>query len=134
MSWMPSLKIVNNESSDKPNPHKSFNTLHEIRLKKLNRLIFAHVNIITIYIDVLLISETKLNASFLSSQFLLDGFTSPYRLDWTQRGGNIMVFIREDIPSKSLNVVNPVGENENLLVEINLPSENGLLHVLTTHI
>ena len=28
---------------------------------------------------VLLISETKLDASFPSSQFILDGFTPPYR-------------------------------------------------------
>ena len=31
--------------------------------------------------DVLLISETKLDPSFPSSQFFLDGFTPPYRLD-----------------------------------------------------
>ena len=35
-------------------------------------------------IDVLLISETKLDASFPSSQFIQDGFNTPYRLDRTQ--------------------------------------------------
>ena len=50
--------------------------------------------------DVLLISETKLDASFPSIQFILDGFTPPYRLDRTQHGGGIMLFIREGIPSK----------------------------------
>ena len=54
-------------------------------------------------IDVLLISETKLDASFPSSQFILDGFTPLYRLDITQHGGGIMLFIRKDIPSKLLN-------------------------------
>ena len=53
--------------------------------------------------DVLLISETKLDASFPSNQFILDGFTPLYRLDITQHGGGIMLFIREDIPSKLLN-------------------------------
>ena len=48
-------------------------------------------------INVLLISETKLDASFPSSQFILDGFTSPHRLYRTQHGE------REVIPSKLLN-------------------------------
>ena len=38
-------------------------------------------------IDVLLISETKLDASFPSSQFILDRFTPPYRVDRMQHGG-----------------------------------------------
>ena len=73
-------------------------------------------------IDVLLISETKLDASFPSSQFILDGFTPPYRLDRTQHGGGIMLFIREGIPSKLLNADN-FFEIENLLVEINRRSK-----------
>ena len=100
-------------SSDKPNPFtNNFNDLNEIRLKNPNRLIFAHININSLRnkfemlqevignsIDVLLISETKLDTSFPSSQFALDGFTPPCRLDRnrTQHGG-IMLFIREDIP------------------------------------
>ena len=51
-------------------------------------------------IDVLLISETKLDPSFPSSKFTLDGFTPPYRLDRMQHGRGIMLFIREDIPPK----------------------------------
>ena len=53
-------------------------------------------------IDVLLISETKVDVSFPSSQFILDGFIPPYRLDRMQHGGGIMLFIREDISSKLL--------------------------------
>ena len=85
-------------SSDKPNSftHNS-NDLHEIRLKNPNRLIFAHININSLRnkfemlqeiignnIDVLLISEMKLDASFPSSQFILDGFTLTDRLDRTE--------------------------------------------------
>ena len=54
-------------------------------------------------IDVLLISETKLDTSFPSSGFILDGFNPAYRLDRTQHGWSIMLFIREDKPSKILN-------------------------------
>ena len=37
------------------------------------------------------------------SQFLLGGYTTPYRLDRLDlNGGEILVFIREDIPSIKL--------------------------------
>ena len=115
-------------------PLKTSNILHEIWLKNPNRLVFTHADIIAINIDVLLISEMKLNASFPSSQFLPGGHTPPYILDKTQYGGGIMLFIRKVIPSKLLNSINTVGEIGNLLVEINLRSKNGLLHVLKTHL
>ena len=50
-------------------------------------------------IDVILISEMKLNASCPSSQFILDRFTPSSRLNRAQRGGVIRLFIREGIPS-----------------------------------
>ena len=65
------------------------------------------------HIDVLLISETKLDVSFPSSQFILDGFTPPYRLDRTQQGGGIMLFIRGHIPSKLLNADTSMSGIEN---------------------
>ena len=103
-------------SSDKPNPFAhNCNDLREIRIKNLNRLIFAHIRINSLRnkfemlqevignsIDVLLICETKLDTSFPSSQLILDRFTPLCRLDKTH-GGGIMLFKREDIPSKLLN-------------------------------
>ena len=52
--------------------------------------------------DILLISETRLDSSFLVNQFLIDGFTPPYRLDRNANDGAIMLYVREDIPSKFL--------------------------------
>ena len=49
-------------------------------------------------LDILLISETKLDDSFPSAQFLLDGFSKPYRLDRRSNGGGILLYIRDDIP------------------------------------
>ena len=51
-------------------------------------------------IDVLLISETKLDDTFPLNQFILEGFTPPYRTDRTAHGGGLTLFVREDIPSK----------------------------------
>ena len=62
-------------------------------------------------IYILLISETN---TFLLSQFILEGFTPPYKLDGTEHGGGLVLFIREDIPSKLLTNVNPSGKIEKI--------------------
>ena len=80
-------------------------------------------------IDVLLISGTKLDASFPSSEFLLDGFTPPYRLDRTQHGGGIILLIREHIPFKLLNADTSSSGIENLLAEINLRSKKCFISI-----
>ena len=60
-------------------------------------------------VDVLMISETKLDDSFPTAQFLLHGFREPYRLDRNSKGGGIMLYIREDIPSSLLNSKSKTG-------------------------
>ena len=42
-------------------------------------------------IDILMISESKLDASFPTSQLYINGYTSPYRLDRIGKGGGILV-------------------------------------------
>ena len=54
------------------------------------------------YFDVLIITETKLDDTFLTSQLLVTGFSVPYKLDQNRNGGGIMIFIRDDIPSRML--------------------------------
>ena len=93
--------------------------LSSLRKKKLNRLILAHLNINSIRnkfdqlvngikgnIDVLMISETKLDDSFPSMQFLIEGYGPPYRLDRNSHGGGILVYVREDIPCKLIPMKN----------------------------
>ena len=53
-------------------------------------------------LDILMIFETKGDPSFPSSQFVIEGFSSLFRLDRNSLGGNIMLFITEEIPSKLL--------------------------------
>ena len=70
------------------------NTLTSLRKDNLSKLIFAHLNINSIRnkfdnlsklirgkVDILLISETKIDDSFPEGQFVIDGFSKPYRLD-----------------------------------------------------
>ena len=43
---------------------------------------------------------SPIDDSFPLTQFLIEGFTTPYRLDRNGSGGGILVYIHEDIPSK----------------------------------
>ena len=54
------------------------------------------------YTDVLVITRTKLQDTFLTSQFFVSGFSVTYRLDRNKNGGGIMIFIGDDIPSRVL--------------------------------
>ena len=101
--------------------------------KKPNHIIIAHLNINSVRnkfemlkevvdnkIDILLISETKLDDTLPLNHFILEGFTPPYRLDRTTHGGGLMLFLREDIPTKLLPNINPSGNIDNVFVEISL--------------
>ena len=54
--------------------------------------------------DILMISETKLDESFPPVQFVFDGYSVPFRFDRNRNGGGILLYIREDLPSKLLSM------------------------------
>ena len=71
-----------------------------------------------------MIPETKLD-SFPEGQFLILGYSPTYCFDRNCRGGDIMQYVREDIPSKLLSIENqPI---EGSCTEINLRKKEWLL-------
>ena len=107
--------------------------LKDIRIINLNRIVISHININSIRnkfellveavmgnADILMVTETKIDESFPTNQFIIPGFTSQYRLEITKDGGTILVFIREDIPSKLLNISYNASDIECLEIEVNL--------------
>ena len=109
-----------------------------LRLKYAQNPIIAQVNINSIRskfellvpqiasnIDILMISETKIHESFPTSQFLIDGFSSPYRLDRNSNGGGILVYFKNNIITKSLKTINL--SIEAIFIEMNLRSKKWLL-------
>ena len=115
------------------------NTLKSLRKDNLNKLIFAHLNINSIRnkfellseqikgnVDVLMISETKIDDSFPVGQFLIEGFCTPYRLDRNLKSGGILLYVREDIPSNLITVdISPI---ESFYVELNLWNNKWLIN------
>ena len=80
------------------------NVLKALRSDNSDKLVFAHININSIRnrfeflstqvkgnIDVLMVSETKIGNSFLVGNFVLNGFSTKYRLDRDINGGCIML-------------------------------------------
>ena len=53
-------------------------------------------------IDILLVSETKIDDSFLQYQFVIGRFNAPYKLDRNCLGAGLMLLVKEDIPSNLL--------------------------------
>ena len=53
-------------------------------------------------LDILIITETKLDGTFPVSEFHIDGFSKPYRLDRNRSRGGVIIYVREDTPSKIL--------------------------------
>ena len=93
----------------------NFRGINDLRNQNPFRVIMGHININFIRnkfeplvsftsknLDILMISETKIDDIFPDSQFLIEGFSVPYRLDHTAKGGGILLYISEDIPSEHI--------------------------------
>ena len=76
------------------------------------------------HLDILLISETKIDESFPSAQFLLDGFSRLYRLDRCANGGGILLYVRDDIFSCLLTEYKLQESTECLFIEIDIRKKN----------
>lgn len=111
--------------------------LNDIKCKNMDRLIIAHLNINSIRnkfealkqlvngkIDILVITESKIDSSFPLQQFRIEGY-SQYRVDRNSEGGGVVVYIREDLPSRKLNI--PCDEIEGIFIEINIKNNKWLL-------
>ena len=81
------------------------------RKKHQNRLIFSTLNINSIpnklddirtttadFVDILVITESKLEQSFLEAQFFINRFSKSFRKDRNRHGGRLLMHIKEDIP------------------------------------
>ena len=119
--------IINNEDKSEKKSKAPTNT----RLKNRNRPIIGQLNINSIRNKLnflgseispcpLLVSETKLDDSFPTAQFLMSGFCKQYRLDRRWNVGCLLLYIREYIPFRLLTEYKPHENVKCLFVEINI--------------
>ena len=111
-----------------------------IRAENFNNIIVGTLNINSIspkfdefklmvsdYFDVIIVTETKLDDSFPKAQFCIDYFSVPYALDRNRNGGGLMVYVRDDIPSKMLTKHNLPEDIETAFTELNFRRCKSLL-------
>ena len=106
-----------------------YSQINNLWNKNVDRLIFAHLKINSIRykismlsdivakkIDVFCISDTKLDESFMYSNFLIPGYSIPFRRDRTTSGGGLLLYVRSDISSKELKYF----DLECIFIELNI--------------
>lgn len=131
----PNSQFENDKTMD-----EIFQDLRNLRLKNMGRVIVANLNINSVRnkfdqlktiikdnVDILILTETKIDDSFPEAQFKIDGYVTPYRLDRTSHGGGLLIYVREDIPSKKLNKHTFPDDIEGMFIEINLRKSKWLL-------
>ena len=99
------------------NPSRTI--LGQININRMRNRFDLLMSIIKNEIDIFMISETKIDNSFLISQFTMTGYSVPFRLDRTSCGGGILLFVREDNLCKIIKT-DCNADSEVIFVEINL--------------
>ena len=114
-------------------------TLKNLRSKNTKRLIFGYLNIYSVRnkfeflkpvaksFDLLTIVETKIDASFPTSQFMIKGFIRPFRHDRNKNGGGLLIYAKVGAPIKQLNSYNFPDDIEAIVIEINLKKQKWLV-------
>ena len=78
-------------------------------------------------VDIFTIAETKLDGSFPTSQFEIEGYYSPFRLDITKPSGGLLVYIKSSLPSTQLSYGSICNSIQAIRFEINLRQEKWLV-------
>ena len=89
--------------------------LKNIRIKNKKGLVIAYLNINSIgnkveplkimiskYVDIPTIPGTKIDETFTTSQFMIEGFEEPFRKDRNKNGGGDPIYARDGIHVKEL--------------------------------
>ena len=78
-------------------------------------------------IDIIVIGETKLDSSFVTNQFLQEGFNTPFRRDCSKYSGGLMVYVRDNIPSRYISKFTIPNDIQILPFELNLRKRKWLV-------
>ena len=109
---------INGKFSNEINNDEFLNplsTIENLRLSNVNRVVIGNLNINSLpnkfnqlkelvlkHVDILVLTETKLDDSFPNSQFSVDGLSEPFRIGRNRSGGGVMIYVRNVILSKLL--------------------------------
>ena len=72
-------------------------------------------------------TETKIDESYPTNQFIIEGFSPPFRLDRNKEGGGVLVYVSDLIPCNQVNFLSRPDDIEVIFLEINLRKTKWLL-------
>ena len=139
MGKLPSSVIDTNpecglENTSNSSQDNAFSELRSWSVKNKDKLKIATLNINSLRnkiedlrelvannLDIIVVGETKIDASVSEASISIPGFEhKSFRLDRNLRGGGIVTYVREDIPSKRLHIDKLPDDIEGTFIEINL--------------
>ena len=110
-----SIPNISENMSKSKSLDEPMSILSELKEKNSERPIIAHLNINSVSskfeplasliqdnIDLLVVTESKLDDTFPQGQFNIDGFAKPIRLDRNRYGGGIIIFTRNGLTCHEL--------------------------------
>ena len=119
---------------------EEINKIKEVKQKHVKNVTLGYININSIrnkfndlklivkdYIDILIIAETKIDASFPTSQFLLKEYNCPFRLDISDKSGGLLVYVKKGIAARPLFVKSDCKNMQVISIELHLKSSKWLL-------
>ena len=77
--------------------------------------------------DIFLVGETKIDSIFLTSQFLMSGYSNVYGLDRNNKEGGIMLFVKDNLITFHLSGFCFSEKTEKFCVELNLGKRKWLI-------
>ena len=128
------------ESNTEINTEDPCLILNTLRTKNNERIIIGHLNINHIEnkfqplvsivkdkLDIVLLSETKIENSFPSSQFAIQGYSNLFRRARDVHGGGLLLYVRDDTPCKEIKSCTLPDNIECLFIEIKLRDKEYIL-------
>ena len=116
------------------------NDLRNYKIKNVNNLVVASLNINSIRnkldqlkllvknnVDILIIEETKIDETFPTGQFIIDGYMPPFRKDRNQYGGGVLIYVKDNIPAKLIENHELPADIESIFIELNFRRNKWLL-------
>ena len=114
--------------------------LETLTTKNSDKIIIGHLNINFIEnkfsslvslvkdkLDIFMVSETKIDDSFPENQFIIEGYSKPFRRDRNSHGGGLLIYVRDVIPCKELKLKNIPDNIECIFIEIKLRNQTWIL-------
>lgn len=134
--------VFTESSHSSENDHEdeatAYSALNNLRVKSINKILIGHININSIRnkfeplvdlikgkLDIILISETKIDDTFPNAQFEIHGYSPPQRFDRNAHGGGLLLYTRSDITCKPLSLVS--ADIECLISEITISKKKWLM-------